>query len=221
MSGRPGRPGRLVAFEGLDGAGKSTQLHLLWQWLEAQGCRVARRAWNSSPLVMDATIRGRNQRLLTPTIFSLIHSTDFADRYERETLPMLKGGWIVLCDRYVFTLMARDLVRDAHPEWIESLFSMGVVPDAVFYLRVSMLMLVERTLRSYGRLDYWESGMDLAVSRDWFDCFTHYQRRLGQEFGRLQAGFGFQSVNADGSLQALQTELRSKVAEVLGVGVCG
>ena len=96
-----------MAVEGIDGSGKSTQIYLLKRWLELQGLKVFFSEWNSSGLVKSATRRGKQQKLLTPTTFSLIHATDFADRYERQLVPLLKAGYIVLCDRYKFTAFAR------------------------------------------------------------------------------------------------------------------
>lgn len=132
---KPGEtPGKLIAAEGLDGSGKSTQIYLLKRWLELEGHKVAFTEWNSSALVKDATRKGKKRQILTPTTFSLIHGTDFADRYERQILPLLRGGYIVLADRYIYTLMARDIVRGANPDWIKEVYSIAIVPDAVFYL---------------------------------------------------------------------------------------
>src|SRR5258708_12301743 len=103
--------GKLIAVEGLDGSGKSTQIRLLKRWLELEGYKVFFTEWNSSELVKKATRKGKKKKLLTPTTFSLIHCTDFADRYERQILPLLKGGYLVSPDRYVYTPSARDAVR--------------------------------------------------------------------------------------------------------------
>jgi dTMP kinase len=210
--------GLLIVVEGPDSAGRSTHIELLTEWLEQQGHAVTQTGLTRSPLVGPELERAKRGNVLSPRTMSLFYATDFYDQLENAILPALRAGSVVLADRYIFTLMARDLVRDADPEWIESLYSMAVVPDAVFYLKVSMPVLIERTLRSHGRLDYWESGMDLAVARDWFDCFTHYQRRLAQEFGRLQARYAFQTIQADRSLTAVQAELRTQVTRVLAEG---
>ena len=134
----PDLPGRLVAVEGLDGSGKSTQVHLLHQWLLGLGCKVFFSEWNSSLLVKGATKKGKKRMLLTPTTFSLIHATDFADRYERQILPMLKAGYIVLCDRYMFTAFARDRVRGCDATWLRRLYGYARVPDVTFYFRLPL-----------------------------------------------------------------------------------
>src|SRR6202051_5249909 len=126
-------PGRLIAVEGLDGSGKSTQIFLMKRWLELQGLKVFFSEWNSSEIVKSATSKGKKRELLTPTTFSLIHATDFADRYERHLLPLLRAGYVVLCDRYIFTALARDAVRGVDRDWVEQLYSFAVLPDVTFY----------------------------------------------------------------------------------------
>ena len=122
-------PGRLIAVEGLDGSGKSTQIYLLKRWLEAEGIKVYFSEWNSSELVKSATSKGKKRELLTPTTFSLIHATDFADRYERHLLPLLRAGYVVLCDRYIFTAFARDVTRGCPPDWVRGIYNFAALPD--------------------------------------------------------------------------------------------
>jgi dTMP kinase len=130
--------------------------------------------WNSSSFVKKATQRGKKKRLLTPTTFSLIHCTDFADRYDRQILPLLLAGYLVLSDRYVYTLMARDIVRGISRDWVRGVYSIALVPYAVFYLDVTPKTLAERNLRKRGILDFWKSGMDIRRSGDMYECFIDY-----------------------------------------------
>jgi dTMP kinase len=146
---------------------------------------------------------------------SLFYATDFYDQLENTIVPSLRAGSVVLADRYVFTPMARDIVRGADPNWLASLYSKALVPDGVFYLQVSDRTLVDRTLASHGGLDYWESGMGLGLERDWFGSFMRYQRRLRAEFRKLQSRFGLESVNANGSIPAVQAELKERIRRVL------
>jgi dTMP kinase len=134
---------------------------------------------------------------------------------ENRIVPALRAGYVVLADRYVFTLMARDRVRGAEPEWVESLYSRAIMPDAVFYLLVSSRTLVERTLKAHPSLDYWESGMDLGLSRDWMDSLVIYQRRIRVEFQKLAESYGFQPINANRSIRAIQHDLRAHMETVL------
>ena len=208
-------PGKLIAVEGLDGSGKSTQVYLLKRWLELSGYKVFFTEWNSSEIVRSATKRGKKQNLLTPTTFSLIHCTDFADRYERNILPMLKAGFIVLADRYIYTLMARDMVRGADLPWLQSVYSIALVPDLVMYLRVAPQKLMERYIYRARELDYWESGMDIGYSRSWYDSFIRYQSELHRTFNKLQAIYGFATINGMRVPRAITRDLQTRIEAVL------
>src|SRR5205814_9050530 len=145
-------PGRLIAVEGLDGSGKSTQIYLLKRWLELQGLKVYFSEWNSSEIVKAATSKGKKRELLTPTTFSLIHATDFADRYERHLVPLMRAGYLVLCDRYVFTAFARDVVRGCPPEWVRGLYDFAALPDLTFFFKAVLGVSLHRIL--VGRHQY-------------------------------------------------------------------
>ena len=142
-------PGRLIAVEGLDGSGKSTQIYLLKRWLELQGLKVFFSEWNSSDLVKSATSKGKKRELLSPTTFSLIHATDFADRYERQLVPLLRAGYLVLCDRYVFTAFARDVVRGCLPEWVRGIYNFAALPDLTFFFKADLEVSLKRILEEY------------------------------------------------------------------------
>src|ERR1700757_4832765 len=131
-------PGRLIAVEGLDGSGKSTQIYLVKRWLELEGYRVFFTEWNSSILVKKSTTKGKKRQLLTPTTFSLIHATDFADRYERQILPLLRAGYLVLCDRYFYTAFARDAVRGCPRAWLRNLYGFARRPDLTFFFNTPL-----------------------------------------------------------------------------------
>ena len=155
-------PGALVVVEGIDGSGKSTQLYLLKRWLEIGGYRIHFTEWNSSPLVKSATRRGKQRRLLTPTTFSMLHAADFADRCERQILPLLHGGYLVLADRYIYTAFARDAARGCSPRWLRNLYSFAPVPDITFYFRAPLDVAVNRIVAGRPKLKYYEAGMDLG-----------------------------------------------------------
>lgn len=163
-----GRPytGALVVVEGIDGSGKSTQLHLLKRWLEVGGYKTYFTEWNSSPLVKSATRRGKKRHLLTPVTFSLIHAADFADRYERQILPLLRSGYLVLADRYIYTAFARDGARGCPIDWLRNLYQYAVIPDVTFYFRAPLEVAIRRILSGRPRLKYYEAGMDLGLSLD-------------------------------------------------------
>jgi dTMP kinase len=207
--------GLLVVIEGPDSSGRSTQIRMLSSWLEQRGYAVVQTGLLRSPIVGPALEAAKQGNVLSPRTMSLFYATDFYDQLENTIIPALRAGYLVLADRYMYTLQARDLVRGANPEWVESLYSMAIVPDAVFFLMASSRNLVERTLTANQLLDYWESGMDIGISRNWYDSFIRYQRRLRVEFKKLQEKYGFEIVDANRSVGALQKGLRARVESVL------
>jgi dTMP kinase len=209
----PKDPGVLIAVEGLDGSGKSTQIHLLYQWLRGLNLRVHFTEWNSSSLVRGATRRGKKGQLLTPTTFSLVHATDFADRYERQILPMLKGGCIVLCDRYVFTSFARDAVRGCDTDWLRRMYRFARVPDFTLYFRLPLETALGRILEGRPRLKWFEAGMDLDLSTDIHESFRIFQGRVMEQYDVLAAEFGFLCIDATRNVHEQQQDVRRIIAE--------
>lgn len=210
-----GFPGRLVAIEGLDGSGKSTQIHLLQRWLEQQGLRVFFSEWSSSELVHSATTKAKKQTLLTPTTFSLIHATDFADRYERQFLPLLRAGYLVLCDRYVFTAFARDTVRGCPQQWVREVYGFAALPDATFFLNAHLDVLVERVQSARRELKYFEAGLDLKLSRDPEESYRIFQGRMLEQYLGMSSEFGFYTVDASQAVESQQNVLRGVLANRL------
>jgi dTMP kinase len=206
--------GWLIVIEGRDSTGRSTHIRRLAEWIEQRGHAVVEVGLHRSPLVGPELEQAKQGNLLSARTMSLFYATDFYDQMENGIIPAMRSGAVVLADRYIFTLMARDLVRGADPDSVESLYAMAIVPDIVFYLSVSMPVLVERTLQAHPRLDYWESGMDLGFSRDWFDSFLIYQRRMEQQFQPLAKKYGFETINANRSLAAIQRDLRDRIASL-------
>jgi len=205
----------MIAVEGLDGSGKSTQIHLLKRWLELQGLKVFFSEWNSSELVKSATSKGKKQELLTPTTFSLIHATDFADRYERQLVPVLRAGYIVLCDRYIFTAFARDTVRGCPSAWVRGLYSFAPLPDLTFFFRADLDVSLQRILTGRPQLKYFEAGMDLKLAGDTETSFRLFQGRLLTEYDAMSREFQFRLINANPPIEAQQTEVRRLVAAAL------
>jgi len=207
-----GFPGRLIAVEGLDGSGKSTQIYLLKRWLELQGLKVFFSEWNSSALVKNATSKGKKQELLSPNTFSLIHATDFADRYERQLVPLLRAGYLVLCDRYIFTAFGRDTVRGCPPEWVRGLYAFAALPDLVFFFKASLEVSLQRILEGRPQLKYFEAGMDLHLSTDPYESFRIFQGRILEEYLAMSTEFNFLVIDANGPIEAQQTIVRDLVA---------
>jgi len=214
----PQFPGRLFVIEGPDGSGRSTQIALLSEWLEANGFAVRVMGLRRSNLVSAELEQAKQGNVLTRTTLSLFYATDFYDQLINDIVPALRAGLIVLADRYVYTLMVRDTVRGARRDWVRNLYSRAIVPDAVFYFQVSARNLVERNFQKNATLDYWESGMDLGLSRDVFDSFTKYQRMMQLEFRQLLDEYGFEVVNANRAPARIQLDLRRKIGLMLQIG---
>ncbi|HMJ91530.1 MAG TPA: hypothetical protein VK530_17030 [Candidatus Acidoferrum sp.] len=207
--------GKLIVIEGADGSGRSTQITRVREWLEGAGHATMQVGLKHSTLVSEELDRAQNGNVLSRTTLSLFYATDFADQLENLILPSLRAGFIVLADRYIYTLMARDLVRGMDEEWLRNLYGLALVPDAVFYLNVSPEELVQRTFQKNKTLDYWESGMDLGLSRDMFDSFLKYQTLVEDRFRHLQSSYGFTIVDGHRSMDAIFGELQKRIEAVL------
>lgn len=207
--------GKLIVVEGADGSGRSTQIAQLVQWLEGSGHATVQVGLKRSTLVSEELERAQNGNILSRTTLSLFYATDFADQVENIMLPALKAGFMVLADRYIYTLMARDFVRGMDEAWLKNLYGIALVPDAVFYLNISPEQLVQRNFAKNKALDFWESGMDLGLSRDMFDSFLKYQALMALQFQRLQMIYGFEMVDADRSPEEVNADLRRKIETVL------
>ena len=189
-------PGKLIVVEGIDGSGKSTQLDMLRKWLISQGYFVAFSEWNSSPIVRRMTRRGKKKLLLTPISFSLVHAADFMDRMERQMLPALKAGAIVLADRYIYTAYGRDVARGVHPEWIREVYSFAIQPTMAFYFSVPLKESLKRILEGRPTLKYYEAGLDMGLSDDPYKSYELFQGRILEEYERMIGEFGLQVIDA-------------------------
>lgn len=208
--------GKLIVVEGIDGSGKSTQISLLSHWLRSQGIAVAFSEWNSSPLVRETTRRGKRKEMFTPTTFSLIHATDFADRMERYVLPLMKAGAIVCADRYAYTAFARDVARGVSRRWVRNLYSFATRPNLSFYFRVSLDVAIGRILGGRDAIKYYEAGMDMALSRDVEESFRIFQGRILDEYEAMAHEVGFHIIDATLSIEEQQKQMRDIVIQELG-----
>ena len=201
-------PGALIVVEGIDGSGKSTQLYLLKRWLEIGGYRLHFTEWNSSELVKSATKRGKQSRLLTPVTFSLLHAADFADRCERQILPLLQGGYLVLADRYIYTAFARDGARGCASHWLRNLYRFAPIPDLTFYFRAPLEVAVNRIMSGRPKLKYYEAGMDLGLSFDRAESFRIFQGMIMEQYDRLAETENFVVMDGTVPVNKLQKMMR-------------
>jgi dTMP kinase len=210
-------PGRLIVIEGTDGVGRSTQLSLLRPWLESSGYAVVDTEMTRSVLAGAGLKQAKEGHTLGPITLNLFYATDFVDRFESQIVPALRAGFIVLTDRYIYSLMARALVRGADPMWIRSIYGLALKPDAIFYLKVGIDDLIPRVLQR-GGFDYWESGMDMRLGGDLFESFVNYQTLILEEFETMTTEYGFQVLDASLPVDQLNEQLKKKVLPLLPHG---
>ncbi len=207
--------GKLIVLEGTDGVGRSTHIGLLKQWLENHGHAVLDTGMTRSALAGKRLKQAKEGHTLGGITMSLFYATDFADRLENEIIPALRAGFVVLTDRYIYSLMARAIVRGADPDWLREVYGFALKPDAIFYLRLNTDDLVTRVLQSAGSFDYWESGMDLHLGEDMYDSFVRYQRWLLSEFDKMVEIYGFEIVDASGPVEEVFPDLRDRVTRIV------
>ena len=207
--------GKLIVVEGIDGSGKSTQIDLLYKWLKAKGHSVFFTEWNSSKLVSSTTKLAKDERLFTPTTFSLLFATDFADRWENSILPLLKAGVIVLADRYAYTAFARDVARGVDPQWVRNLYSFAPQPDLVLYYRVPISLAVERILSGRSKIKYYEAGLDLDLADSRVKSFKLFQERIQNQYDSMVEEFAFTVFDGTQPVEQQQKELRKIVKSFL------
>jgi dTMP kinase len=207
--------GKLIVVEGIDGSGKSTQIDLLVKWLTAQGRTVYFSEWNSSELVKSTTRLAKKEKLFTPTSFSLLQATDFADRWENYMQPMLKAGAVVLADRYAFTAFARDVSRGVDPQWVRNLYSFAPQPDLALYFRVPLEVAISRILSARAKIKYYEAGMDLGLSDDKTESFRLFQKQIMGQYDLMSEEFGLTVINGTLPIQEQQKQIRMLVRRIL------
>jgi dTMP kinase len=219
----PGMPrgtlsGKLIVVEGADGSGRTTEVALLKDWLEVEGHAVVDTGLRRSDLVSAEIDRAKQGHTLGATTMALLYAVDFADQLENKMIPALAAGSTVLADRYIYTLMARAVVRGASRDWARRLYGFALEPDLVVFLEARPEILLHRAIAKYGSLDYWESGMDLSLSRDLFESFFLYQDKLSKEFEWVAADYGFHRVDANRRPDQVHADVRALVAPLYGRG---
>jgi dTMP kinase len=212
---KPSYKGKLIVVEGIDGSGKSTQIDLLHKWLQNQGKSVYFTEWNSSSLVKSTTRLGKDEKMFTPTTFSLLQATDFSDRWENFMLPLLKAGAVVLADRYAFTAYARDVARGVDPDWVRNLYSFATQPDMAFYFRVPLDVAVDRITSARAKIKYYEAGMDLGLSENKITSFRLFQQRIIDEYEKMVGEFNFTIVDGAQPVEVQQKQIRHIVGQAL------
>lgn len=207
--------GKLIVIEGTDGVGRSTQISMLKEWLEQQGHAVLDTGLSRSGLVGKSIKRAKEGHTLGRITLALFYTTDFADRLENEIVPALRAGFVVLTDRYIYSLIARAIVRGIDPAWVSNIHRFALKPDAIFYLRIGVDEVIPRAVFTRG-FDYWESGMDFYSSEDMYDSFRKYQASLIEQFDRLAEEFHFHVIDARPGPQHIFEQLRAGIQRIVG-----
>jgi len=206
-------PGKLIVLEGTDAVGRSTQVQLLRHWLEDEGYAVSDTGLRRGQLCGPGLDAARLGHTLGPRTLSLFYATDMSDRLENQIIPALKAGFVVLSDRYFYSIVARDVVRGADPTWARNVYGFALVPDIVLYLRADVPTLVSRIVHGPG-FNYWEAGMDIRCADNLYDSFCVYQSKLIEQFDRMAEEFGFTTVDATRQVQVVNEELRKHIREL-------
>lgn len=208
-------PGKLIVVEGIDGSGKSTQLRLLEKWLKFNKFEVFRTEWNSSDMVKSITSKGKKKTNLTPTTFSLLHATDFADRFERNIMPLLRAGYFVLADRYIYTAYARDVTRGCNPTWVRKVYDFALKPDLTFYFRVPIDISMDRILSGRPKLKFYEAGMDMDLSKDIYESYRIFQSKILEQYEGMIKREKFSVVDATLGIKDQQNQMRDLVKKLI------
>lgn len=207
-------PGRLIVVEGTDGAGRSTHLALLREWLETRGFGVAHSELTRGRLAGDGLRRAKQGHTLGRLTMDLLYACDLADRIENEIIPALRAGFVVLTDRYIYSVMARSIVRGTDPMWVRDVYRFAPKPHAVLYLKVEVPQLAPRVL-SAGGFDYWESGMDFLGDNDVYRSFVTYQTRLLRVFDELALTYDFGVIDATRDIHPVFKDLTDRTLRVV------
>jgi dTMP kinase len=207
--------GRLIVLEGADGSGRSTQIGMLTTQLEAEGHAVISTGLRRSEFIGQGIVEAKKNLALTRRTLSLFYAADIADQIERKVIPSLRAGYIVLSDRYVYTLMARNSVRGLNRRWSHNLFEFAIKPDLVFYLMVDPYNLIQRHFYKNTFLDYYESGADLGLSENMFDSFIRYQKLMAEEFRKMQTAYNLVPIDGNRSIEDVNSDLLEKINNYL------
>lgn len=206
--------GKLIVIEGPDAVGRSTQISALRTWLEERGHAVLDTGMARSALAGKGIQQAKEGNTLGPITMTLYYATDFADRLENEIIPALRAGFVVLTDRYIFSLMARAIARNEDRRWIEQVSGNALVPHAVYYLRADVKDLVSRVVVGRGSFDFWESGMDMRFGRDMYESFVRYQSLLIRALDRMEKRYGFQVIDAGKPSDKIFKDLQRRISRL-------
>lgn len=211
--------GRLIVIEGPDASGRSSQIEMITTRLEADGFAVLNTGLKRSELIGEGILEAQQNVSLGKRTNALFYAADFADQLEHKIIPALQAGYIVLADRYIYTLMARNTIRGIKRQWSSDLYSFALIPDLIFYLDVDPFKLVHRVFEKRQSLDYYESGADLGLSNDMFESFIIYQRKLAKEFEYIKQKYNLISINGNKPVDQVNLALQKQISRFLAKAI--
>ena len=207
--------GRLIVIEGPDASGRSTQIEKITARLDANGHAVLNTGLKRSELVSKGILEAKEHYDLGRKTLALFYAADFADQFEYKIIPALQAGYIVLADRYIYTLIARNVVRGLDRRWCHNLYGFAIKPDLVFYLEVEPSVLIHRVFQKNLSLDHYESGAAIGLSNDMYESFLIYQLRILREFRLMQKKYGLVPVNGNRTVVEINTDLQHRIDRYL------
>ena len=209
--------GSLVVIEGMDGSGRSTQIALLQEWLESEGFAVQTSGLRRSNLVGRDIDELLAKNAATRLTLALMYATDFFDQMEHRILPALRSGTIVLADRFIFTLIARGVVRGINRDYMSGLYAMALRPHLTFWLNVRPETAFGREFKKAQAISYWEAGRDMSLSHDLYWSFIRYQTMIKREFEVMAKKHSFLELDGEANVPAVNKQLRQRIGEQLGI----
>src|ERR1700747_2693458 len=209
--------GTLIVIEGMDGSGRSTQISLLQEWLESEGFAVQTSGLRRLDLGGRELYELLAKNAVTRLTLALMYCTDFFDQLEHRIIPALKSGAVVLADRYIFTLIARSVVRGINRDYLSGLYAMALRPNLTFWLNVRPETAFGREFRKAQAISYWEAGRDMSLSHDLYWSFVRYQTMIKREFEAVAKKHSFVELDGEASVPTVNKLLRQRIAEHLGI----
>lgn len=208
------RPGTLIVVEWQDGSGKSTQVKILQKLLESNGFYVHFTEWNSNPRIKPLTKKLKAVDLALPApVFDMVHAADLMERYITEIAGMLRAGMVVLCDRYIYTALARGYARGLEIKDLRYFYDEYFpIPDMTFYFRLPVEAGMKRAA-GRSELKHYEAGMDMQFSENILHNFHAFQTRVVDAYDSLAESDNMYVLDALKPVYETTPEMRRFVGE--------
>ena len=192
--------GLLIVLEGNDGAGKSTLVKFLSKYLQGQGYDNIIVKFNMSYITLKSIKKGKKM-YFGPEANTLIHLASIVDQFERYVCKEIAKGKVVICDRYVYSIIARGIARGIDEKIAIQLEDWVLKPDIVFYLDIDPKESLKRI--GLDKITFWEAGQDVIYGERKDLCFLGFQKMVRDIFLVYSKRWNFNILNANNSSQEL------------------